>query len=220
MILLTRMARNYHFAQGEYYHLYARGFEKLDVFRKDADYQKFIEGLYLFNSNRRIDARSLKRSREGLTFADMFSLDVGENIIEIGAYCLMSNHFHLLVRECNEGGISKFMQKLMTSYTMYFNKKNERTGSIFGSSFKARHVTDDIHLKYLFAYIHLNPGDFAYNHYEYSSYQDYLIGGRVQEPILSKESFPHYFHNTDMIEKEMKDWIIDDENLRRLNLRK
>ena len=69
----------------------------------------------------------------------------------------MPNHFHILAQEIKEGGMSKFMQKVMTGYTMFFNKKYERTGSLFESSFKSIHVNNDNHLRYLLAYIHLNP---------------------------------------------------------------
>ena len=92
-----------------------------------------------------------------LFIASIFNVKRAEGLTAIAAYCLMPNHFHILVHEKVEGGISKFMQKLMTSYTMYINKKYDRTGALFGSSFKAVHVTDDNHLKYLFAYINLNP---------------------------------------------------------------
>ena len=80
-----------------------------------------------------------------------------ETLVDIGAYCLMPNHFHLLIRETAEGNISRFMLKLQTGYPMYFNKKYQRTGALFEGKFKAKHITNDNHLKYLFAYLHLNP---------------------------------------------------------------
>jgi putative transposase len=206
------MARNYVFAPGEYYHLYARGIEKMPVFRDSADYQRFLEGLYVFNSDeKRIEIRELKRFRGGLTSAAVFESGRGETLTAIGAYCLMPSHFHVLVREKHsEGkGISKFMQKLLTSYTMYFNKKYGRTGAIFGSSFKAQHVTDDVHLKYLFAYIHLNPRDIldgtSLKAYPHSSYQDYLSVERLQKNIITPNSFPDYFSGK--LEEEIEEWL-------------
>jgi putative transposase len=208
------MARNYVFAPGEYYHLYARGVEKVHVYREEADYKRFLEGVYLCNSKQAVDIRAVKNQRnpvKGLTFDEMFGVERVETLVDIGAYCLMPNHFHLLVHEKMEGGISKFMQKLMTSYTMYVNKKYDRTGSIFGSSFKARHVTDDTHLKYLFAYIHLNPKEIVGNNlegYMHSSYQDYVGSQRPQTTILNRTAFPNYF--TGNMKKELAEWITGD----------
>jgi hypothetical protein len=123
----------------------------------------------------------------------------------------MPNHFHLLVQEKDEKGkgVSKFMQKLMTSYTMYFNTKYERTGALFSSSFKARHVTRDEHLKYLFAYIHLNPrsviGAAGMRSYPYSSLHEYRGMQRPEGAILNRTAFPDYFSGA--IDRELNDWL-------------
>lgn len=209
------MSRNYLFAPGEYYHIYARGVEKLSVYREDGDYRRFIECLYLLNTKKQINIRDVKKEfSRGLTSGepgDIYTIDRGETLVDIGAYCLMPNHFHILVHEKDlEGkGISKFMQKLLTSYTMYFNKKNERTGALFGSAFKARHVTDDIHLKYLFSYIHLNPREIGKHinvkEYMYSSYMDYINSSRSQEKIVNKTPFPEYF--SEGHENEINEWL-------------
>jgi len=206
------MARNYVFAPEEYYHLYARGFEKVATYRDVKDYERFLEGVYLCNSTKSVNIRVVKNQRnlvKGLTFDEVFDVDRDETLVDIGAYCLMPNHFHLLVREIGDGGISKFMQKLMTSYTMYFNKKNGRTGAIFSSSFKAQHVVDDNHLKYLFAYIHLNPKKVVnvsdLEKYKYSSYPDYIGENRAQASILNKDAFPDYFNGA--MKKEVEEWI-------------
>ena len=211
------MARNYIFVPGEYYHLYARGFEKFPVYRKETDYRRFIESLYLLNDGHPINIRDVKdHLPRGLTSGEIenliFHVEKEETIVDIGAYCLMPNHFHLLVYEKIERGISKFMQKLMTSYTMYFNKKYDRTGVIFSSSFKARHIIDDVHLKYLFAYIHLNPkkivGAQGLKKYAYSSYLDYIEYKRPQSNILNKKAFPNYFCGS--MEQEINEWLLQD----------
>ncbi|MEX0672673.1 MAG: transposase [Candidatus Paceibacterota bacterium] len=206
------MSRNYVFAPGEYYHLYSRGAEKVKTYRQESDYRRFKEGLYLHNTEQSVNIRDAKKALSlGLTSGgSLYETERGESIVDIGAYCLMPNHFHLLVREKVDGGISKFMQKLMTSYTMFINKKYERTGALFGSSFKARHILDDSHLKYLFAYIHLNPreivgNDLKLEDYQHSSYPDYVDMGRPEEAILSKGSFPDYFSGA--MNKEIKEWL-------------
>lgn len=139
--------------------------------------------------------------------------DRGETLVDVVAYCLMPNHFHLLLREKKEGGITAFMLKLSTGYSMYFNKKYERTGALFEGRFKARHVGEDEYLKYLFAYIHLNPikildpkwrenrieeraeaKEFL-EKYRYSSYFDYRGVDRKEGNILNKKAAPEYFED-------------------------
>jgi len=138
----------------------------------------------------------------------------------------MPNHFHILVREKVENGTSLFMKKLCTGYSMYFNKKHQRTGTLFQGPFKSEHVTDDIHLKYLFAYIHLNPIKIIdttwkevglknlnetrifLKKYQYSSYLDYLEQERVEKKILNREVFPEYFSNNKSFEYFLEEWLM------------
>jgi len=137
----------------------------------------------------------------------------------------MPNHIHLLVREKEEQGISKFMQKLMTGYTMYFNKRHERTGALFQGKFKATHANEDRYLKYLTSYIHLNPiklieptwketgirnrksAEKYLSNYRYSSYPDYLGISRVESMILNKEALPDYFRTRQGLEADIADWL-------------
>ena len=86
----------------------------------------------------------------------MDEIDRGETLVDIGIYCLVPNHFHLLIKEKTENGISEFVKKVATGYSMYFNKKYERTGSLFEGPFKAKRIDTDEYLKYIFSYIHLN----------------------------------------------------------------
>ena len=123
----------------------------------------------------------------------------------------MPNHFHILLYERVEGGISLFMQKLLTAYSMYFNKKYERKGSLFESKFNSKHIDTDEYLNWVFSYIHLNPVKLVDSNwkeegisnptkaknfiddYKYSSYHDYFLGDRSDKLILSKDSFPEHF---------------------------
>lgn len=212
------MARPFNFAEGEYYHLYNRGTEKRTIFQRPDDYERFVSLLFLSNSTRKVDVKE-----QGTTLAEIFAVERGEPIVAIGAYCLMPNHFHLLVREIKKGGISKFMQKLTTGYTMYFNKLNERSGNLFQGKFKAEHASEDRYLKYLFSYIHLNPAKLVnpkwretgvgmrekkyVEEYAHSSYRDYLEKNRIQDSILSKDSFPEYFIGEKSFQKEMHEWL-------------
>lgn len=162
---------------------------------------------------------------QGRTLLEIGKRD-GEPLVDIAAYCLMPNHFHLLIQEIEEGGISKFMQKLTTGYTMYFNKKNDRNGSLFQGKFKATHVADDRYLRYLISYIHLNPikliepkwketgitdktrAERYLETYSQSSYLDYLGKKRLEEMILSREALPEYFSSGTDFKTFVTEWLI------------
>ncbi len=187
----------------------------------DSDYDRFLKLLYLCNSSRSIELRECQRdisggfpsgSKGNCQNGSVFSWERGKLITAVGAYCLMPNHFHLLLKEKEEGGISKFLLKLTTGYSMYFNQKYGRNGCLFQGSFKAQFVDNDRYLEYLYAYIHLNPlkllskdwrrSDILslldnkrfLSEYQFSSYLDFSLSlPREEALILSKEEFPEYF---------------------------
>jgi len=216
------MERKIIFSTDEFYHIYNRGTEKRKIFQDISDYQRFLKLLYLLNNTEAVDVREVS---EGLPFGEVFNLPRGDQLIDVGAYCPMPNHFHLLVREKTGKGVSAFMLKLLTGYSMYFNKKYDRTGQLFEGTFKAKHLDDDNYLKYNFAYSHLNPiklidsdwkekgisdlataKEFLAN-YKYSSYLDYLGVDRPEGRILNKEAFPEYFQNPKEFEDFIDDWL-------------
>ena len=212
------MERKISFAPGEYYHIYNRGVEKRKIFLNESDYERFIKLLYLCNGTKQIVFRDLAKK-------DHFVLDVGEKIIAIGSYVLMPNHFHILVKAKDDIGITMFLRKLSTAYTMYFNKKNERVGPLFQGAFKAEHLNTDEYLKYIYSYIHLNPGKiidsewkeniyrkpkeiFSFiEKYPYSSFIDYINNERTQQVILSKDEFPTYFKDQSDLVESLTDWL-------------
>ena len=144
--------RKVNFVPGEYYHIYNRGNSKQKIYFDEHDYQRFVDLLYAVNTE---DRFNFSDSIKGISVYERITKD---KLVSIGAYCLMPNHFHILVTPLSEDGLSKFMQKLSTAYAMYFNKKNIRTGSIFEGKFKAEHLNNDIYLKYIFSYIHMSVG--------------------------------------------------------------
>ena len=148
------MTRKTILAPEEYYHIYNRGVDKRVIFLDTADHQYFLALLYLSNSRKSFIVSNIAKTHPREEF---FDVDREDHLVAIGAYCLMPNHFHILIKENVEGGTSLFMQKLSTAYTMYFNAKYERTGALFQGTFKAKHIDNDRYLKYLYAYIHLNP---------------------------------------------------------------
>ncbi len=148
------MERKIPFVKGEYYHIYNRGVEKRIIFKTDFDYKRFILLLHVLNTDKNLKIRDLLRSS---SFNELLKIKNDNPIVAIGSYCLMPNHFHLLITPLVEGGISKFMLKLETAYSMYFNGKNERSGALFQGVFKSQHLDNDEYLRYIYSYIHLNP---------------------------------------------------------------
>lgn len=214
------MQRSFSFAPGEYYHIYNRGTEKRKIFLDKNDYRRFLMLLYFANQDSPVVLKL-----QGQTLEELAGKRAGTPIVEIVSYCLMPNHFHILVREATDGGISKFMQKLTTGYTMYFNTKNERTGTLFQGRYKANHVADDRYLRYLISYIHLNPvkliepkwketgicdqsnAERYLEKYEASSYSDYLGKKRAENCILSSEALPDYFSSDADFKSFVTEWL-------------
>lgn len=207
------MLRKDPFITGEYYHIYNRGIDKRVIFKLKGDYERFIMLLYLANSEESFRIDNLVNNQNKKYF-DILKIKKEKSIVSIGAWCLMNNHFHILVRQDVDGGITKFMRKLGVGYSMFFNIKYQRKGALFGGLFKARLVgNDDNYLRQLFAYIHLNPLEIEFpdwrdslnksssdmknflESYKYSSYQDYVGEDRIENSILGKDNFPDYFHS-------------------------
>jgi putative transposase len=144
------MERKVPFVPGEYYHIYNRGVEKREVFMDTADHRRFLELAYLCNGAEPVVLKLIPEH-------ERFQKDVGEQLVSICAFALMPNHFHFLVREKRDGGITQFMRKLTTGYTMYFNTRYDRVGPLFQGIFKSTHVSDDQYMRHVLAYIHVNP---------------------------------------------------------------
>ncbi len=199
------------FAPGEFYHLYNRGTEKRVIFLDEQDYEHFLFLMYICNTTKSIELRNIGEN-----------FDRGEIIVDIGLYCLMPNHFHILAHEKIEGGISKYMLKLMTSYSMYFNKKYKRTGKLYEGVFKSIHASSDRYLKYLYSYIHLNPVKLIDKNwkenkhrnsadllkyvfsYRYSSLKEYT---KLKFKIINPTPFPAYFKKPNDHKKELLEWL-------------
>lgn len=145
--------RNVPFAIGEWYHCYNRGIDGRTAFEDSKDYHRFLELLYLAN-----DEMPLRRDDFGWRkFDEIMKTPRGKKLVVIGAFCLMPNHFHLVLKESVEGGITSFMRKIGTAYTMYFNSRHKRTGNLFLRPFRSKHVSNDRYFQHLISYVHFNP---------------------------------------------------------------
>jgi putative transposase len=196
----------------ETYHVYNRGTEKRRIFMNDADRLRFIHDLWEFNDVEQVDSNSTKGVRrdrkkdvpllngtECTEVQPPYILrgEVGrakQKLVHIHAYCLMDNHYHLMLSPAVEDGVSLFMKKLAGGYTMYFNEKYNRTGALFQGRYKRKVVKSEGQYLHLPLYIHLNPldvhfpewrtggikrGDRARAHaylleYRWSSHKDYM----------------------------------------------
>lgn len=131
------------------YHIYNRGVEKRDIFLDYSDYTRFIKNIVYYQQS----DKSCPFSDSDFRIAD----HVKPDNFEILAYCLMPNHFHLVLKQKAEDGIMTSMSQLSNSYTKYFNQKNNRVGHLFQDRYKAKVVTSDEQLLQLLRYVLLNP---------------------------------------------------------------
>jgi len=136
----------------EYYHIYNRGVDKRTLFMNDRDRIRFVNTLYLLNNFQDIPANF-----DAVRLHPKNVLIPREPMVDLVAACLMPNHYHMAMKALSDGSISKFLHKVGISYTMYFNKRNERSGALFESSFKAKHIDQGEYATYLTRYIHFNP---------------------------------------------------------------
>lgn len=174
------------YGAGEFYHVYNRGASRMDIFREPEDYAFFLSLLKSYLSpaeQTRKDGRVLPN------YADK---------VELIAYCLMKNHYHLMVYLCEADGLESLMRSLMTSYSMYFNRKYKRTGTLWEGRFLASRITGDVYYWQVSRYIHLNPLDIGEDvfEYPYSSVQ-YFVGewhsGWVHpEHVISRDDKSEY----------------------------
>ncbi|MBI3335908.1 MAG: transposase [Candidatus Portnoybacteria bacterium] len=215
------------FIENQIYHIYNRGVEKRNIFLEDKDYFRLIHDLFEFNDENassnmtfyfkdqtmEVEPPYLKKERKPRKL-----------LVEILIFTLMPNHFHLLLKQKRENGIIRFMQKLGTGYSMYFNQKYERVGGLFQGSFKAVLVNEEAHFAYLPHYIHLNQlslinyggstsvdwkmaMDFLEN-YRWSSFPDY-IGKKNFPSITSREFLLEIFGGADNYKKETRELVKD-----------
>jgi len=198
--------RKINFTEDQIYHICNRGVEKRSIFLRHADYFRFIHDLYEFNDE--APATLLHFKKPFLQSYEIRSHRITRNrkcIVEILAFALMPNHYHLLLRQKTENGIVNFMHKVGGGYAMYFNKKYQRVGVLFQGPFRAVHITREAHFLHLPFYIHANPLDLKFptwrkhelaqpqeaikflESYRWSSFPDYI--GKKNFPSVTQRAF-------------------------------
>ena len=217
------------FGIGDYVHVYNRGNKKQAIVKDEHDKQHFLQILFYFNTettppNQFQDLRSNLRFNLN-EFIWLDSWAPRKPIVKILAFMLMKNHFHLLLEEVADGGIAKFMQRLGTGMTMYYNTRHQETGTLFQGSYKAKVVDRDLYLKYLNVYIQVKNGFELYNggfevamkefdkaykwvtEFPYGSLSYYY--GKVTTPIVDKDLFLEIFASSEDYKNFAKECMIE-----------
>lgn len=188
------------FANDGYYHVYNRGVEKRTIFLDDSDYQRFLKTLYYYQFSELKFRFSLRNSPLNEDYEQKLKM------VEVACYCLMPNHFHLVVRQLKDGGVQKLMQRISNSYTKYLNTRNSRVGSLFQGAFKAVPIETDEQLIHVSRYIHLNPYVSGVtqdlNTYPYSSYFSFI--SRSNDLICNTQPVLSLFKDT----QDYKEFVV------------
>ncbi len=190
--------RKTEFTNGEYYHIYNRGVDKREVFLGEKDYERFLLSMKEFN---RIDAigsiyEKYLLEKKGLSphNGDLVPT-ISDALVQVVCYCLNPNHYHFILKQLQENGISKFMLKVGSGYTTYFNKKHSRSGSLFQGPFKSIHINSNEYLLLLSAYVNANHEihGFLQKDWPYSSLLDYT--GKRDGKLCNREIILGQFDN-------------------------
>jgi len=209
------------------YHIYNRGLDRRNIFLDDEDYLRFIHDLFEFNDT--APAGKFSQEKQTKQQSEVQPPKVSRDIfVEVVCFTLMPNHFHLVLKQKQDGGISSFMQKINTGYTMYFNEKYKRKGAgpLFQGRFKAVLVESEAQLMYLAWYIFTNPIEILQKNwkekgvenpkdtisylekYRWSSYLD-CIGKKNFPSVTSRETLIDSFGGSYYIRKFMEERIMD-----------
>lgn len=211
----------------EIYHALNRGVDKRKIFLDDQDYLRFIHDLYEFNDKEWANNGTyLFRKYKDIACPYIRSNKKRNLIVDIYAFCLMPNHYHLLLSPRIEGGISLFLKKVNMGYAKYFNEKYERSGALFQGRFKSKLITEDSHFMHLPYYIHCNPLDLLninwrnkeiknyksaikfLESYRWSSHLDYM-GKKNFPSVISKNFLSEYFDGEIGYKNSMYNWLKD-----------
>jgi len=186
--------RKVQFVNNEYYHIYNRAVPNSLLFQEDEDYQKFKRGLKDFNNKSYYEERAAMVRKYGFKELSSF-LELTEKVVAVVAYCLLPNHFHLILKQLTTNGIPKFLHKIGTSFTNFNNKKYDRPGSLFQGTYKAIHVDNNDYLLWLSGYVNGNceiHGLADTESYQWTSYSHFL-GAKPDDLVVDNEIILNQF---------------------------
>ena len=178
-------------APDEYYHICNRGVNKQTIFHDKGDFYRFLFLILYFQSQTNFS----KVGRAVQEFVQHPMLDIVDEVIEkrtveLVAFCIMPNHFHLILKEVDDHGVSLYMQRILNAYGKYYNTKYKKSGHVFQGPYRLVHIESDVQMLHLSAYIHRNPRELVrwrnnFSEYEWSSYQDFIGVSRWGGLLLS-----------------------------------
>ncbi len=213
------------YGEGVFYHAYNRGYNQQEIFRDDQDYKTF---LYLIRKYLEPGFKILKFTPKGeKVFVEANHV---YNEVSLLSFCLIPNHFHLLLFQKMARGMPKLLTRLCSNFSTYFNQKYETTSSPFQGVYKAVAVTGENQLRHLSRYIHCNPQSLSQSinisAYPYSSYRNYLSGNYPKwlkpEPIIglfkSVERYKEFTDDYLKMKEKQKDEDLEANNLSSLIL--
>jgi putative transposase len=195
--------RKTEFANEEYYHIFNRGVDKREIFLNVKDYDRFILAMDLLNDKEdglMIEWRDYKKTNPRATLEDFLKpgFRKREALVKIIAYCLNPNHYHFILKQIEEKGIERFMHKLGTSHTKYFNTKQKRSGTLFQGRFRAVHIDSNEYLLYLSAYVNKNNFIHGYTKDENWPYSSLAVySGNKADKLVSPDIILKQFENID-----------------------
>ena len=223
------------FVPGEYYHVYNRTILSIPEFKEKNNCDRLLQAFLLANSTKSSQAFEYLRNNAtcgvgvGLNLLAK-ALEIargGEKLVDVLCYAIMPDHYHLLIKEVKEKGVTEFIRKSNISIAKYVNKSKERRGTIFEGRFKSKHIDSNDYLRHLSLYIHLNPLDFIAGkdwrehkledwgqyknkllNYRWSSLNFYLSKSS-NEIISGHEIITSQFKNKDDYEFYLKSWAND-----------
>lgn len=211
----------------ELFHVLNRGVDKRKIFMDDKDYFRFIHDLFEFNDEDKVLNVNFRFRRPTIDVGHQYITNKKRGLlVDIHCFCLMLNHYHLLLSSRVKNGIPLFMKKLNGGYAKYFNTRHERTGTLFEGRYKSIRIESQAHFIHLPYYIHLNPLDlFApewragelkdykgsvkfLNSYRWSSHLDYL-GEKNFPSVTSRDFLLEVFGNEKRYQKKLSGYLKD-----------
>lgn len=224
---------------GQIYHVLDRGVDKRTIFLDDKDYLRFIHDLFEFNDENNVLNLNYAFNQSTMDVGRRYIIKPRKLLVDVLAFALMPNHYHILLMPKIENGVSFFMKKLNGGYAKYFNEKYERGGALFQGKYKAICITEEAHFIHIPYYIHLNPLDLKFsewrerkiknpkaamdflNKYRWSSHLDYA--GIKNFPSVTNRTFLlNCFGGTNEYLKSLSNWLaeldLEDEGLASLLL--
>ena len=219
------------FVNEQYYHIYNRGVEKRDIFLDSSDHVRFIHYLFALNDQKPLTNtyRFLQNHNPDVRGEASHIVEKRKRtlLVKIHCFCRIPNHYHLILEQLIDNGITKFMQKLGTAHAMYFNARYQRSGVLFQGKFKSTLIENDAYLLQLIRYIHLNPVEMKkpnwktdgiknwkdvnkfLKNYRWSSHPDYL-GIKNFPSVTYRDFIQSLFPNKEKYQEFINQYLIED----------